>query len=1036
MIKNWMKSVGLAASALAMSALSASAQADDRVLWLSIGDGIGSSSNLDAAITFAENNNFNAISILARYRADLYFTPNRDFSTYTNNEPMRTTGGFDAVQYVIDRAKESDIRVYAAFSCFIVSDGGSSSFPTITGLNSDWIQEVYQGATSTYTPDPGFPRDMLASEGEGFWIDPGIPAARDYTKDVILDFVENYDIDGIILDRVRYPGDAFTRGNESFGYTPLALAEYGLGNPAPDSAAFIEARRDAVSDFVEELQADVHALKPWVIYGATPITALASDQDTLDFVYQDYIEWDDRTVSTSIHPSGLGLLDVIMPQFYRADPADNDTLIGVFEPNLTNIPHSPVLAAFSGSVTGAELAENICDIDTAGLDGYGLFAYTDTASKIAAINSASPACGTNIISGDGTGNTEYTNKAGWDSTPPGAVASVTATPQSDGTVDLSWPAATDAATYLVFRDTDSTVEPYYENLVDPAATITGTSFTDTTAAENLAVGNIATYYYSVIPVDDFNNRGTGATSSSTLVSPTTYFVESRDFSGAQTSSPTFTTSAAFSTTSAKSGNATLGGSGSLFTTTTGLSASFSPQITDSGLYRVYYIMDGGGSNSNAVANADFTISTNAEPSDQTGDVDLVYTVTEFVNDEFLEITTTPVEVNTGAAGSAITLTLTFTTDDPVLGETRNRFVVDSSAFVKVGELTGDTTPPQLQTVVSLSGVATNASTASFTFNFTEDVQNFDDFGTDISVSGVTTSGGSITSVDASTYTVEVTGISSEGTLMVDIAGGSDVQDLAGNSLGGSPPTGQILVDTTAPTPTASVTEDYQVTGNIAVDASNLTDSGTAITSDLYYRVNGGTWTLDASGISTPNTFIPGASGLYEFYVAATDQAGNEKAVPTGGTSGDDLIFWSSIADDFTYTPSAGQTNVIFPMTNADAVTMDFSSASGISAIQVQRVTGDNAPAGFDSTRLIDEYLDITGSFTGTISMNWDGWSTAGNSGSTATVYRDDSGSVTTINSGDVTYGANDVTINNISGFSDWYLGDASATIDDWMILEE
>ncbi|MGF1573769.1 MAG: hypothetical protein ACFCU1_11955, partial [Sumerlaeia bacterium] len=71
----------------ALALVATTAQAEDRVLWISIGDSLGSSASLDNAISYANTNNFNAIAILTRYRTNRSYIANRTFDTFTNTEP-------------------------------------------------------------------------------------------------------------------------------------------------------------------------------------------------------------------------------------------------------------------------------------------------------------------------------------------------------------------------------------------------------------------------------------------------------------------------------------------------------------------------------------------------------------------------------------------------------------------------------------------------------------------------------------------------------------------------------------------------------------------------------------------------------------------------------------------------------------------------------------------------------------------------------------------------------------------------------------
>ena len=59
-------------------------------------------------------------------------------------------------------------------------------------------------------------------DGESTKIDPGNPAAADWTYRVYLDIVRHYDVDGIHMDFIRYGGSGKTIGH--WGYNAVSVA--------------------------------------------------------------------------------------------------------------------------------------------------------------------------------------------------------------------------------------------------------------------------------------------------------------------------------------------------------------------------------------------------------------------------------------------------------------------------------------------------------------------------------------------------------------------------------------------------------------------------------------------------------------------------------------------------------------------------------------------------------------------------------------------------------------------------------------------
>jgi hypothetical protein len=117
----------------------------------------------------------------------------------------------------------------------------------------------------------------------------------------------------------------------------------------------------------------------------------------------------------------------------------------------------------------------------------------------------------------------------WDSTKPNNITDLAASTIQPGRVRLTWstpPAASDGdvpVRYLVYRSTSSPVKLYYANLVNRNYDVTGNEFIDE-PSKGLTPG---TYYYKVIPVDDYNNKGDSNTVGPVTPSFPEFIVESR-----------------------------------------------------------------------------------------------------------------------------------------------------------------------------------------------------------------------------------------------------------------------------------------------------------------------------------------------------------------------------------------------------------------------------------------------------------------------------------------------------------------------------
>jgi uncharacterized lipoprotein YddW (UPF0748 family) len=97
--------------------------------------------------------------------------------------------------------------------------------------------------------------------GSRLYFDPGVPAARAFVEDSMMEAVERYDIDAVHFDDFFYP---YPKAGEDFA-DDASFARHGSGFPS--RAAW---RRANVDTLVREMSQRIKAAKPWVKFGISP----------------------------------------------------------------------------------------------------------------------------------------------------------------------------------------------------------------------------------------------------------------------------------------------------------------------------------------------------------------------------------------------------------------------------------------------------------------------------------------------------------------------------------------------------------------------------------------------------------------------------------------------------------------------------------------------------------------------------------------------------------------------------------------------
>ena len=280
----------------------------------------------------------NAIFAQVRRRGD---------SWYLNSlEPLadRTAieAGFDPLADLIREAHANSIEVHA----FVIIGAAWNSDPTSRppesanhvfnrhGFNQA-TGKLYEGRdnwlTKTLLPDTTGTDTSIRFNGHrfgnDFWIDLGHPDAADYTLKVLMHLVKNYDVDGLHLDRIRYP-EISTTGQTpgsgvSIGYNETSVARfnrrYGFPTgslPAQNDVQWSKWRRDQVTNFVRRVYLNAVSVKPQlkisaalIAFGSSPGSEAGwLDSEAYWRVLQDWRAWTEE-----------GILDYAIPMNYKRE---------------------------------------------------------------------------------------------------------------------------------------------------------------------------------------------------------------------------------------------------------------------------------------------------------------------------------------------------------------------------------------------------------------------------------------------------------------------------------------------------------------------------------------------------------------------------------------------------------------------------------------------------------------------------------------------------------------------------------------------
>jgi uncharacterized lipoprotein YddW (UPF0748 family) len=288
-----------------------------RAFWAdAFNEGIYTPAQVEELVADAEAANANVLFVQVGRRFDCFC--NR--ALYPRTDAFVAPEPYDPLAAVIDAAHARGIEVHA------------------------WINAttLWNLATPPSSPDHAFNRHGPSAEGRDRWlnrrvdgaelignnsyIDPGHPDAVAYVVAGVRSVIDNYDVDGVNFDYIRYP-DFNTPGvfASDWGYTEVALERFAAATgrsdvPEPTDPEWSDWRRDQVSNLVRQLYLGAFASDPSVQVSVNAVTyafgpqTYGSWEQTRPYaeVLQDWKGWMEE-----------GIVDLNVPMNYKRNWLDD-----------------------------------------------------------------------------------------------------------------------------------------------------------------------------------------------------------------------------------------------------------------------------------------------------------------------------------------------------------------------------------------------------------------------------------------------------------------------------------------------------------------------------------------------------------------------------------------------------------------------------------------------------------------------------------------------------------------------------------------
>jgi uncharacterized lipoprotein YddW (UPF0748 family) len=192
--------------------------------------------------------NINAVILQVRPAADaLYKSDIEPWSYYLTGEQGKAPEPFyDPLKFWIDESHARGIELHAWFNPYRAKAGG-----TKYALAPNHITKTH--------PE-------LVREFNGWqWMDPGEPAARDWTVKVFMDVARRYDVDGLHIDDYFYPYPEYLNGQQFPDAESYARYQKTGGKLSRD-----DWRRDNINITIQRIYEGLKKEKRTVRFGISP----------------------------------------------------------------------------------------------------------------------------------------------------------------------------------------------------------------------------------------------------------------------------------------------------------------------------------------------------------------------------------------------------------------------------------------------------------------------------------------------------------------------------------------------------------------------------------------------------------------------------------------------------------------------------------------------------------------------------------------------------------------------------------------------
>ena len=194
--------------------------------------------------------NMNAVCMQVRSLCDAMYVSSYEPWSVALTGTRGKDPGYDPLAFALEEAHKRGMELHVWVNPFRASTGSLSSSDVLWSNAGDWLIKYNNSSFS------------------GYLIDPGYPESRAYVVKVMMEIVNKYDVDGLVMDDYFYAYGGTT--TEDIKAQQLHYNEAEVEDINQNGKTIDDWRRSNVDKVIKAMYDSIQAVKPWVRFGMGP----------------------------------------------------------------------------------------------------------------------------------------------------------------------------------------------------------------------------------------------------------------------------------------------------------------------------------------------------------------------------------------------------------------------------------------------------------------------------------------------------------------------------------------------------------------------------------------------------------------------------------------------------------------------------------------------------------------------------------------------------------------------------------------------